>query len=109
MLRFTFFCNQAKRKERMVKEKLQKQMTSVAEQQQRLNKVRMELEKLEMVRNVYAFILIFYVQLKCVFKPIRRDVDEIRSRVEVGECDLRAMAALTPLQSIESCQSHWSI
>ena len=47
---FNFFCNQAKRKERMVKEKLQKQMTSVAEQQQRLNKVRMELEKLEMVR-----------------------------------------------------------
>jgi hypothetical protein len=45
------FCvNQAKRKERMVKEKLQKQMMSVAEQQQRLNKVRMELDKLETVR-----------------------------------------------------------
>ena len=46
---------QAKRKERMVKEKLQKQMISVAEQQQRLNKVRMELEKLEMVRFVANF------------------------------------------------------
>jgi hypothetical protein len=35
----------------MVKGMLQKQMMSVAEQQQRLNKVRTELEKLEMVRN----------------------------------------------------------
>jgi hypothetical protein len=35
----------------MVKEKLQKQMMSVAEQQQRLNRVRMELEKLETVRS----------------------------------------------------------
>ena len=61
MLRFTFFCNQAKRKERMVKEKLQKQMTSVAEQQQRLNKVRMELEKLEMVRYYFALMLILMV------------------------------------------------
>jgi hypothetical protein len=61
MLRFTFFCNQAKRKERMVKEKLQKQMTSVAEQQQRLNKVRMELEKLEMVRYHFALMLILMV------------------------------------------------
>ena len=61
MLRFTFFCNQAKRKERMVKEKLQKQMTSVAEQQQRLNKVRMELEKLEMVRYYFALMLILTV------------------------------------------------
>ena len=61
MLRFTFFCNQAKRKERMVKEKLKKQMTSVAEQQQRLNKVRMELEKLEMVRYYFALMLILMV------------------------------------------------
>ncbi len=61
MLRFNFFCNQAKRKERMVKEKLQKQMTSVAEQQQRLNKVRMELEKLEMVRCYFALMLILTV------------------------------------------------
>ncbi len=46
--------DQAKRKERMVKGMLQKQMMSVAEQQQRLNKVRTELEKLEMVRD-FAF------------------------------------------------------
>ena len=48
-------------------------------------------------------------QLKCGFKPIRRDVDEIRSRVEVGEGDLRGMAALTPPQAIERWQSHWSM
>ena len=42
--------DQAKRKEKMVKGMLQKQMMSVADQQQRLNKVRVELEKLEMVR-----------------------------------------------------------
>jgi hypothetical protein len=45
----------------MVKEKLQKQMTSVAEQQQRLNKVRMELEKLEMVRDCFALLWILMV------------------------------------------------
>jgi len=42
--------DQAKRKEKLVKGMLQKQMMSVADQQQRLNKVRVELEKLEMVR-----------------------------------------------------------
>jgi hypothetical protein len=42
----------------MVKEKLQKQMMSVAEQQQRLNKVRLELEKLEVVRDTTLTLLL---------------------------------------------------
>ena len=46
---FSILHYQAKRTERLVKERLQKQFVSVAEQQQRLNKVRVELEKLETV------------------------------------------------------------
>ena len=42
----------------MVKEKLQKHMMSVAEQQQRLNKVRLELEKLEVVRDISLTLLL---------------------------------------------------
>jgi hypothetical protein len=74
MLRVNVCCDQAKRKERMVKEKLQKQMTSVAEQQQRLNKVRMELEKLEMVRNFNKLILILCSIKMCsqAYSPGRR-------------------------------------
>ena len=84
--------NQAKRKERMVKERLQKQMMSVAEQQQRLNKVRMELEKLETVRFRQECFQCLKVSFRH-FQPIRRDVDEIRSRVEVGMlCHLRSLS-----------------
>ena len=53
--------DQAKRKEKLVKGMLQKQMMSVADQQQRLNKVRVELEKLEMVRCYKQKILLHFV------------------------------------------------
>jgi hypothetical protein len=47
----------------MVKGMLQKQMSSVAEQQQRLNKVRTELEKLEVVRATGSFRSILCIEL----------------------------------------------
>ncbi len=83
---------------------------SVAEQQQRLNKVRTELEKLEMVcppalhlRPHMCALLLTHAQ------PIRRDVDEIRSRVETGSYSLYSggfsrRILLTHLQLIESSQ-----
>jgi len=58
----THWNDQAKRKEKMVKGMLQKQMMSVADQTQRLNKVRVELEKLEMVYVAYIDYCVRFLQ-----------------------------------------------
>jgi hypothetical protein len=57
----THWNDQAKRKEKMVKGMLQKQMMSVADQTQRLNKVRVELEKLEMVWHTSHILITVFV------------------------------------------------